>query len=100
MTVAGNANVFLVTGTGVNVAGTLNATGNANVGNLGTGGLITATGNVSGGNLTTAGNVSVGTYLITPATVDLVLLPATSITRNYGNMDPYTGGYYLGGGTR
>jgi hypothetical protein len=97
---AGNANVLVVTGTGVNVAGTLNATGNANVGNLGTGGLITATGNVSGGNLTTAGNVSVGTYLITPATVDLVLLPATSITRNYGNMDPYTGGYYLGGGTR
>jgi hypothetical protein len=58
MTVAGNANVLLVTGTGVNVAGTLNATGNANVGNLGTAGLITATGNVSGGNLTTGGLVS------------------------------------------
>ena len=33
--VAGNANVAVVTGTGVNVAGTLNATGNANVGNIG-----------------------------------------------------------------
>jgi hypothetical protein len=34
--VAGNANVVVMTGTGINVAGTLNATGNANVGNLGT----------------------------------------------------------------
>ena len=32
---AGNANILVVTGTGVNVAGTLNATGNATVGNLG-----------------------------------------------------------------
>ena len=55
--VAGNANILVVTGTGANIAGTLNATGNANVGNLGTAGLITATGNVSGGNLTTAGLV-------------------------------------------
>ena len=43
---AGNANVVVVTGTGVNVAGTLNATGNANVGNIGaTNGVFT---NVSG----------------------------------------------------
>jgi hypothetical protein len=48
---AGTANIAVFTGTGANVAGTLNATGNANVGNLGTGGLITATGNVSGANL-------------------------------------------------
>lgn len=32
---AGNANVVLVTGTGANVTGTLNVTGNANVGNIG-----------------------------------------------------------------
>ena len=32
----GNANILIVTGTGANIAGTLNATGNANVGNLGT----------------------------------------------------------------
>jgi hypothetical protein len=56
--VAGNANVFVVTGTGANISGTLNATGNANVGNLGTAGLITATGNVTGGNLNTGGVVS------------------------------------------
>jgi hypothetical protein len=58
MSVNGNANVVVVTGTGINVAGTLNATGNANVGNLGTGGLIVATGNIDGGNLNTSGAVS------------------------------------------
>ena len=58
ISVAGNTGIAVFTGTGVNVAGTLNATGNANVANLGTGGLITATGNVSGGNLTTAGEVA------------------------------------------
>jgi hypothetical protein len=35
----------------------LSATGNANVGNLGTAGLITATGNINGGNLITSGLV-------------------------------------------
>ena len=64
VSVSGNANIVAVTGTGANIAGTLNATGNANVGNLGTAGLITATGNitatanVTGGNLTTAGIVT------------------------------------------
>jgi len=33
----GNANVLVVTTTGINVSGTLNATGNANVGNIGAG---------------------------------------------------------------
>jgi len=56
--VAGVANVFVVTSTGANLTGTFNTTGNANVGNLGTAGLITATGNVTGGNLTTGGIVS------------------------------------------
>ena len=56
--VTGNTTARMIaTATGVNVAGTLNATGNANVGNLGTGGLIVATGNVSGGNITTAGQL-------------------------------------------
>jgi len=35
LSVAGNSNVLVVTGTGINVSGTLNATGNANVGNIG-----------------------------------------------------------------
>jgi hypothetical protein len=55
---AGNT-TLVVTGTGANIAGTINATGNANVGNLGTGGLIVATGNITGGNLVTSGALSV-----------------------------------------
>ncbi len=43
----GNANIVIVTGTGVNVAGTFNATGNANVGNLGTTTAIITTGNIT-----------------------------------------------------
>jgi hypothetical protein len=55
----GNANILVVTGTGANITGTLNATGNANAGNLGTAGLIVATGNVTGGNLVTGGALAV-----------------------------------------
>jgi hypothetical protein len=59
LSVAGNANVAVVTGTGVNVAGTLNATGNITGGNIDTGGLIVATGNITGGNLSTVGALNV-----------------------------------------
>ena len=45
---AGNANVLTVTGTGANIAGTLNVTGNANIGNLGVSGNIVGTLNISG----------------------------------------------------
>jgi hypothetical protein len=58
ISVGGNANIFTTTGTGANISGTLSASGNANVGNLGTGGLITATGNIQGGNLKTTGLIS------------------------------------------
>jgi hypothetical protein len=54
ITVAGTANVLVVSNTGANVTGTLTASGNANVGNLGTAGVVTATGNITGGNLRTA----------------------------------------------
>ncbi len=61
ISVAGNANILTATGTGVNVAGTLNSTGNANVGNIGaTGGVFTTV----AGSLTTASQpnvTSVGT---------------------------------------
>jgi len=67
--VNGTANVLVVTATGANIAGTINATGNANVGNLGTAGLIAATGNVSGGNLTTGG-VIVATGNITGGNIN------------------------------
>jgi hypothetical protein len=71
--VAGNINVTIVSGTGLQVNGTLSATGNANIANIGTAGLITATGNISGGNLNTAGNLSVS------ANANVGNLGATSI---------------------
>ena len=63
-------NIGAATGTSVTVTAgvtantltanlTLDVTGNANVGNLGTAGLIVATGNVTGGNLVTTGVLSV-----------------------------------------
>ena len=61
MSAAGNANILVVTGTGINVAGTFNATGNANVGNIGVTGVVAIT---LGGSLTTAAQpniTSVGT---------------------------------------
>lgn len=53
---AGNANVLVVTGTGANIAGTLNATGNANVGNLGATSIV-ATGTID---FSTTSNVALG----------------------------------------
>jgi hypothetical protein len=46
VTSAGNTSL-VITGTGANIVGTLNATGNANVGNLGTTTLIATTGNIT-----------------------------------------------------
>jgi hypothetical protein len=58
----GNANIVVVTGTGVNVAGTLNITSNANVGNLGFGsGIITGIGNIITGNAN-LGNLAIANY--------------------------------------
>jgi hypothetical protein len=58
---AGNANIVVITGTGANITGTLNVTGNANAGNIGaTGGVFTTV----AGSLTTAAQpniTSVGT---------------------------------------
>jgi hypothetical protein len=85
----GIANVLVITGTGANIAGTLNATGNASVGNLdtttvvattltgtlstadqpnitsvGTLSELTVTGNVNGGNLITAGVVQTSNLIV------------------------------------
>jgi len=50
----GNANVLVVTGTGVNVSGTLNTTGNLTASNITTSG--------SGGNISGANNISANTF--------------------------------------
>ena len=46
MGVAGTPSVLTITATGINVAGTINGTGNANLGNIGSAGDIIAVGNI------------------------------------------------------
>ena len=61
--VAGNANVLVITGTGANIAGTLNATGNTTVGNLfssGSGGNISNVNVISANTFTASGNITAG----------------------------------------
>jgi hypothetical protein len=79
MRVASTGNVGIANtnpGHTLSITGTLNASGNANVGNLGTAGLIVATGNITGGNIigtiaagsntiTTTGNVTGGNVIAT-----------------------------------
>lgn len=68
ITVGGTSNVMVITSTGANISGYVNATGNVDGGNLTTSGRILATGNITGGNLTTGGNV-VSTSGVTGVTV-------------------------------
>ena len=78
---------------------TLNLTGNANVGNLGTAGLITATGNITGGNLTTTGtlsatgNITIGSSTVVNPTNSLLTINASFIP--YANL-----AYDLGSATK
>jgi hypothetical protein len=78
----GNANILVVTGTGANIAGTLNATGNANVGNLGTTTAIITTGNITtinsgllqngNSNVTLTANANVSVFVAGNATARAV----------------------------
>jgi hypothetical protein len=56
LSVAGNANVLIVTGTGANITGTANVTGNLSAGNITTG--SGTGGNISGANVITANTFS------------------------------------------
>jgi hypothetical protein len=95
ISVSGNANILVATGTGVNVAGTLNATGNANVGNLGTAQVL-ASANVTAPQLIS--NVTTGT-------APLVVTSTTRVSNlnvNYSNVSDFnvvtlqnTGSYFL-----
>ena len=101
-----NANLALVTyntisanpQTGLFSATTLSATGNANVGNIGTGGLITATGNITGGNLATTGTANVGTLNVT-GNVTSNLLPSANITYDLGSATQRWKDLYLANST-
>jgi hypothetical protein len=75
MSVAGNANIFTVTGTGANVAGTLNTTGNTTV----TGNLV----------VSTNANVT-GTFRVT----------ANSNVSNLGASGNITASYFIGNGSQ
>jgi hypothetical protein len=75
----GSANIVVITGTGVNVAGTLNATGNANLQNLGTAQVL-ATANVTAPQLIS--NIATGT-------APLVVTSTTRVANlnvNYANV--------------
>jgi hypothetical protein len=77
--VAGSANIVVITGTGVNIAGTLNATGNANLQNLGTAQVL-ATANVTAPQLIS--NIATGT-------APLVVTSTTRVANlnvNYANV--------------
>ena len=78
ITSAGNT-TMVITGTGVNVAGTLNVTGNANVGNLGTAQVL-ASANVTAPQLIS--NIAVGTapFIVTSTTQVANLNVATAGT--------------------
>jgi|694.fasta_scaffold75370_2 hypothetical protein len=92
LSAAGNSNVLVVTGTGINVAGTLNATGNANVGNLGATGVVATT---LGGSLTTASQpniTSVGTLSSLTVTGNI-----SAGNANLGNA--VTANFFIGNGS-
>jgi hypothetical protein len=89
---AGNANILVVTGTGVNVSGTLNATGNIISANANLGNLITA--NYSTAVLTTGAQpniTSVGTLTSLTVTANI-----TSGNASLGNA--VTANYFIGSG--
>ena len=83
--VTGVPNVMKVTDTGANIIGTFQATGNANVGNLGTGSIIVAR---------TANLGPIGNVIITGGTAGQVLS-----TDGTGNLSWTTGGGGAGGAT-
>jgi hypothetical protein len=111
ITAAGNANVLVVTGTGVNVAGTMNVTGNLTAGNIitgnGSGGNVSGvnylTANFIAGTLTTAaqpnitstgtltslavtGNVTAGNVYANSGTIGASLLTGTLTTAAQPNI--------------
>jgi hypothetical protein len=100
VTRGGTANVVVITGTGANIAGTLNATGNANVLNLGTIRVI-ATGNISSGNAN-LGNLATANFfqgdgsLLTNIPIGTTLSNGTSsvsIPVVNGNVNTSVGGF-------
>jgi len=81
----GNANILIVTGTGINVTGTFNTgTGNANIGNIGTAQLL-ASANITAPQLIS--NVATGTAPLTVTSTTRV----TNLNVAYSNVTDYVG---------
>ena len=92
ISVAGNANVFVVTGTGVNVSGTLNTTGNLTSANANLGNVVTA--NYTNAVLTTGAQPNItSTGTLTSLTVTANI---TSGNASLGNA--VTANYFIGSG--
>lgn len=91
LSVAGNANVAVITGTGINVAGTLNATGNITGGNF-IGTLANTTSNISipaaagNVNISAAGNANIFTVTGTGANVSGNLAVSGIVTQSGANL--------------
>ena len=127
MGVAGNAQIFTVTGTGANVSGTLNVTANLSGGNLITAGYVSATGNItstagkfigdgglltnisaSGGtsivngnsNVVVVANSNVSISAIGNANVLVVTGVGANISGTLGVTGNITGNYILGNGSQ
>ena len=86
---AGNANIAVITGTGANITGTFNVSGNANVGNLGTAGRVIAS--------ILESNVATGTAPLTVSSTTRVsnLNVAYANVADYANItSASTGTYY------
>jgi filamentous hemagglutinin len=73
MDVNSTANVVVVTQTGIDITGTITATGTANLGNVTTAGFVSATGNVTGGNVNTSSLFSSGELTISANASGIVL---------------------------
>ena len=72
VSVAGNANIATFTSSGANISGYLTIEGT-----------VTANGNISANN-----------YLVTPASKDLIIAPATNLVRTDANVNPYNDATY------
>jgi hypothetical protein len=68
-TVAGTANVVVVTSSGQLVTGTVSATGTVTGGNVDTAGTVSAAGNVTGGNVLTSGLISAAGTITSATTI-------------------------------
>lgn len=90
LSVGGVANVVVVTTTGINVAGTLNATGNANVANLTTAninaGNLQATGAVTANNIQANANVAANNVQVTEQLTANNAQFTSNITANYAQV--------------